>query len=354
MSLESATHLDDLVVTNPAAGDLVSQGDDHLRLIKNVLKTSLPGTTAPRYLEQARADLASSSTPALWATTSNYINITGTTPITGFASGTTGQQRLVRFDGVLTLTYHATTLKLPTGANIVTAAGDHALIQCDGTTNSTVVGYFRQDGTVLVPTLPDTGEVTWEMLEDEVFNQTTTTIASDDLVPFADVSDGTTPGIKKVGLVSSLLDLAPGALMAIINEQYASGASVPNAVADAFYVRVLNELVYSRDSLVTLASNNFTLPAGDWLIEWALAFKSTNYTTSKLYDYTNSADVAFSIAHYFDVNRDQSGITQGAARVSIASATAYNIQYKCSNAGVLGIESTYGTAVETQVKISRA
>lgn len=38
MALESATKITDLVVTNPSAGDPVSQGDDHIRLIKTALR----------------------------------------------------------------------------------------------------------------------------------------------------------------------------------------------------------------------------------------------------------------------------------------------------------------------------
>lgn len=45
MSLESATYIADLVATNPAAGDVGSQGDDHLRLIKDVLQNTFPSLT---------------------------------------------------------------------------------------------------------------------------------------------------------------------------------------------------------------------------------------------------------------------------------------------------------------------
>jgi hypothetical protein len=45
MALETATHINDLVVTNPLGTDTKAQGDDHLRLIKQVLKTDLPLTT---------------------------------------------------------------------------------------------------------------------------------------------------------------------------------------------------------------------------------------------------------------------------------------------------------------------
>jgi hypothetical protein len=43
MGLESTTTIAGLVVTNPVASDPVGQADDHLRLLKNVLKTIFPG-----------------------------------------------------------------------------------------------------------------------------------------------------------------------------------------------------------------------------------------------------------------------------------------------------------------------
>jgi hypothetical protein len=49
MALESATYISELVDTNPAVSDPVGQGDDHLKMIKTVLKTQfsgLAGTTA--------------------------------------------------------------------------------------------------------------------------------------------------------------------------------------------------------------------------------------------------------------------------------------------------------------------
>ena len=49
MALESATYISELVDTNPVVSDPVGQGDDHLRMLKTVLKTQfsgLAGTTA--------------------------------------------------------------------------------------------------------------------------------------------------------------------------------------------------------------------------------------------------------------------------------------------------------------------
>lgn len=47
MPLESASFISQLNVANPASTDTVSQADDHLRLIKSVLKTTFPNLDAP-------------------------------------------------------------------------------------------------------------------------------------------------------------------------------------------------------------------------------------------------------------------------------------------------------------------
>lgn len=46
MSLESATYVNQLVVSNPDGADPKGQGDDHLRLIKNTLKNTFPNLNA--------------------------------------------------------------------------------------------------------------------------------------------------------------------------------------------------------------------------------------------------------------------------------------------------------------------
>lgn len=50
MGLETATFIDQLDGTNPPGTDLKSQGDDHLRLIKNVLKNSIKRVTRAFYV----------------------------------------------------------------------------------------------------------------------------------------------------------------------------------------------------------------------------------------------------------------------------------------------------------------
>jgi microcystin-dependent protein len=47
MPLETASYLSDLNVSYPAPTDLLGQGDDHIRLIKSVLKATFPNITGP-------------------------------------------------------------------------------------------------------------------------------------------------------------------------------------------------------------------------------------------------------------------------------------------------------------------
>ena len=49
MALESATTLSGLITANPTSIDAVSQGDDHFRLIKSVLKLQFPGVGGDGY-----------------------------------------------------------------------------------------------------------------------------------------------------------------------------------------------------------------------------------------------------------------------------------------------------------------
>ena len=60
MALESATFINQLIPANPTGGDDRSQGDDHIRLVKNVLKNSFPNIT--NVVNATAAQLNSAST----------------------------------------------------------------------------------------------------------------------------------------------------------------------------------------------------------------------------------------------------------------------------------------------------
>lgn len=88
-------------------------------------------------------DLASATTTDLGAQTSTNLRITGTTTITGFGTAASGVMRQLRFAASLTLTHNATSLILPAGVNIITAAGDTATAISLGSGNWVVTAYQR-------------------------------------------------------------------------------------------------------------------------------------------------------------------------------------------------------------------
>ncbi len=101
--------------------------------------------------EALGANIASATTINLTTATGNTVHVTGTTSITAVTLGA-GMIRNVIFDGVLTLTHHATTNNLPGGANITTAVNDRARYIGDGTTVY-CVNYQKADGTAVVASL---------------------------------------------------------------------------------------------------------------------------------------------------------------------------------------------------------
>lgn len=101
-------------------------------------------------INEAKAtDIASAATADIAAAAGNLVHITGTTTITALGTVQAGTRRKVVFDGILTLTHHATSLILPTGANITTAAGDAAEFTSEGGGNWRCTGYLRANGSSL-------------------------------------------------------------------------------------------------------------------------------------------------------------------------------------------------------------
>jgi hypothetical protein len=95
---------------------------------------------------RAEIDLASASTTNIGAQASNNVRITGTTTITSFGTIASGVTRHLRFAAALTLTHNATSLILPGGANITTAAGDTATAISLGSGNWIMANFMPASG----------------------------------------------------------------------------------------------------------------------------------------------------------------------------------------------------------------
>ncbi len=132
----------------------------------------------------AEVDVASAATAAIGAAISNNVRITGTTTITGLGTADAGITRHVRFAGALTLTHNATSLILPGGANIITAANDTAEFLslgggnwfCKAYNNATGMAdktYVQRGGNTLSSiTKNSTGDITGYTLDGTVYTVT--------------------------------------------------------------------------------------------------------------------------------------------------------------------------------------
>lgn len=143
MALETGTTVDSLVSTNPVATDPVGQADDHLRLIKTVLKTTFAGITGV-----ADEDDMSSDSAAKLATQQSikaYVDAQVTASDLDF-QGDSG--------GALSIDLDSETLTVAGGTGIDTSGSSNTLTVAIDSTVATLTGSQTLTNKVLTsPTL---------------------------------------------------------------------------------------------------------------------------------------------------------------------------------------------------------
>jgi|SRR5688500_7594228 len=179
MGLEAATYVSNLVTTNPVGGsDPKSQGDDHIRLIKTVLRNSFPNISGAmtathtelnditnKYLKSGGAITGnmtisgtlgvSGATTLAALTASGTLTANGTTNLAGTVNSTgaggvaisggplllTG--RAARFAAPVTVAHAGTTLNVPLTSNIIQVTGAGTTItHIDSASPKIFVAYF--------------------------------------------------------------------------------------------------------------------------------------------------------------------------------------------------------------------
>lgn len=131
--IESAKYnstVDDLVQDANLARPITAGGTGATSAATARTALAVPGTATVNTFTATQtwskgADVASATALTL-GTDGNYFDITGTTTITSIATKGVGTVVKLHFDSALILTHNATDLVLPSGANIMTAAGDEA------------------------------------------------------------------------------------------------------------------------------------------------------------------------------------------------------------------------------------
>ena len=206
MAKETATYISQLVATNPVASDSVSVGDDHLRMLKTVLKTQFSGLSGTTAISSSEAELnildGVTSTAAELnildgvTSTAAELNIldgvTSTAAELNILDGVTSTAaELNILDGVTSTAAELNYLDLTT---LGTSADSKALTQASGVV--TIAGDVVVSGTTPKVTIGDAGEEDTTLLFDG--NAKDFYVALDDSADKLVIGEGSTVGTNSI------------------------------------------------------------------------------------------------------------------------------------------------------------
>lgn len=139
MALETATYISGLVSTNPTSSDNISEGDNHLRLIKSTLLATFPNVTGAITKSHTQLNTAVADTEA--ATSSNTVSTLVKRDASGnFSAG------VVTADVTGDLTGNASTADAWSTSRTITLAGDlTGSVAIDGSANVTLTAAVAND-----------------------------------------------------------------------------------------------------------------------------------------------------------------------------------------------------------------
>ena len=153
----------------------------------------------------------------------------------------------------------------------------------------------------------------------------------------ADFTGATVTGLS-AGLFSSY---------AIIADQKASGAG-GTFTAGAWRTRDLNTEIADPDGIVSIATNQFTLAAGSYLIEWIAPAWFVSLHQTRLYNVTDAAEVERGMGAYNSL-ATITDTSSGCARTTIAGSKVFTIEHYCSvTAGSAGFGQNPGFGIGEQ------
>jgi hypothetical protein len=130
--------------------------------------------------------------------------------------------------------------------------------------------------------------------------------------------------------------------VAAVTDRKAAGTSAGSSVSGTWSTRVLNHELFDPDGIVSLSSNQFTLGAGTYYVEWAVPIHDPSYAKTRLYNATDSVTVLDGEGLYSAPSLDLTVWFRGLARFTIASSKAFEIQYRAYSS-----EASYGLGIST-------
>jgi len=160
--------------------------------------------------------------------------------------------------------------------------------------------------------------------------------------------------LKSDGTDPTWAALAARAPDIILEEQQTSGTDGGTFTSGADRVRVLNTEVRDVNNICTLSSNQFTLPAGTYYIEWSAPAEVVANHQSMLYSVTASAVIQRGRSCFASTGAVVTNYSDGGAIVTPAVSTTYEIRHRCQTTRTtngFGSGAGFGTEIYTRVRI---
>jgi len=145
--------------------------------------------------------------------------------------------------------------------------------------------------------------------------------------------------------------------VAVIVDEKPSGTSSGDFTSGDWRDRDLNTEISDPDSIVSISSNQFTLGAGTYFIEWSCPAYRVNGHKSRLYDVTGTSALAIGSTALTDPNDATTNTSIGSFLHTITGNNIYKIQHQASSTKTsngLGTVSGFSTVeIYTIVKITK-
>ena len=148
--------------------------------------------------------------------------------------------------------------------------------------------------------------------------------------PSADTIKFSTGGVERMSITNSgVTGGGKFASYAIIEDQKGAGANGGTFTSGAWRTRDLNTEIADADSIVSISSNQFTLQAGNYLIQASAPAYNVDRHQAALYDITADNFHTLGTNEYAKGDAGTASRSIVNARVSISSANVYEIRHRC-------------------------
>jgi hypothetical protein len=140
----------------------------------------------------------------------------------------------------------------------------------------------------------------------------------------------------------------------IIQDQKAQNTAGGGFTSGAFQTRTLNTVVRNTIAGASLSANQFTLPAGTYVIRWSCPANLVNAHQSRLQNMTDSTSTVGSSA-VSNSTVTSSGLSEGIAVLTLSTSKTFEIQHRCGTTRAtdgFGVPANFTTELYTRVEIT--